>query len=537
MIPDSPDTTLHYAIRLDYKKAVRLVGRYLFLGGCPFATAWLVYASFPKKSIAALAWVAWVPFIWGVSKLKGFWSSVFYGWFTGFLFHSALLYWVYYTCVHGGGLSVGLSIAAWLGLSGLLAIQTACLGGSCYYLKETGPFFPFLIACGFVSLEWLHQLIAFYGIGFPWFMWGYTQWNVPEFLQLAAYTGTYGISFLLFWVSASLGTALSVARLKQSLIHVLLACLLCMAAFSWGKYRLFQGETAARRPSLLNLSAALLQPNIDQYKKWDPVFEQEIVDTLAELGKEIADQNIRLAIWPESTLPGDLLDEKYLTLMKDISSASASFQVIGSPVFQENVPYVGAYLMSPSGKDLQNYRKVKRVPFGEYLPAAGLIRSLVPQADILGENGEFSAGPLEQPLLNAEGVLLGSTICYEAIFPQLWQYQARQGAKLFVNLTNDAWFFDTAAPYQHLSANVLRAVETGRPVLRAANTGISAVISALGRLEQHSDLFTRTVLHAKVPLAVGKNQTVYTQYGDWFAWICVALFFTALISTVVFAYE
>ena len=223
--------------------------------------------------------------------------------------------------------------------------------------------------------------------------------------------------------------------------------------------------------------------------------------------------------------------------MKNISSTSASFQVIGSPVYQDRVPYVGAYLMAPSRDTLQYYRKVKRVPFGEYLPAAGLVRSLFPQADILGENGDFSAGPLKQPLLNADGVLLGSTICYEAIFPQIWQYQTRQGAKLFVNLTNDAWFFDTAAPYQHLSANILRAVETGRPVLRAANTGISAVISPLGHLEQHSDLFTRTVLHARIPLMTGTKQTVYTQYGDWFAWVCAALFFTALISSMVFAYE
>ncbi len=529
------DTTLHYAICFDYKKAVRLVGRYLFLAACSFVTAWLVYASFPKKSIAMLAWIAWTPFIWGVSKLKGFWSSFFYGGFTGFLFHSALLYWVYYTCVHGGGLSVGLSVAAWLGLSALLSVQTACLGGCCYYLKETGPFFPFLIACGFVALEWLHQLIAFYGIGFPWFMWGYTQWNVPAALQLAAYAGTYGVGFVLFWTSASLGMACSTHQLKHRLIHVLVACVLCMVTFGWGKYRL--ADATAHRPSLLNLSAALLQPNIDQYKKWDPAFEQEITDTLAELGQEISDKNIRLAVWPESTLPGDLLDEKYFTLMKNISSTSASFQVIGSPVYQDRVPYVGAYLMAPSRDTLQYYRKVKRVPFGEYLPAAGLVRSLFPQADILGENGDFSAGPLKQPLLNADGVLLGSTICYEAIFPQIWQYQTRQGAKLFVNLTNDAWFFDTAAPYQHLSANILRAVETGRPVLRAANTGISAVISPLGHLEQHSDLFTRTVLHARIPLMTGTKQTVYTQYGDWFAWVCAALFFTTLISSMVFAYE
>ena len=115
--------------------------------------------------------------------------------------------------------------------------------------------------------------------------------------------------------------------------------------------------------------------------------------------------------------------------------------------------------------------------------------------------------------------------------------QNRQGAKLFLNLTNDAWFFDTSAPYQHLAANVLRAVETGRPVLRAANTGFSAVIDPFGRIEQKSSLFTREILRASVPLPVGDKMNFYTQWGDWFAWLCAALYFTLLISTMVFAYE
>ena len=132
---------------------------------------------------------------------------------------------------------------------------------------------------------------------------------------------------------------------------------------------------------------------------------------------------------------------------------------------------------------------------------------------------------------------VGGTICYESIYPQLWLSQNRQGAKFFVNVTNDAWFFDTAAPYQHLAVNVLRAVETGRPVLRAANTGFSAFIDPFGRIEKQSGLFTREILRSAVPLPVGEMRNFYTQWGDWFAWLCAALYFTLLISTMVFAYE
>ena len=156
---------------------------------------------------------------------------------------------------------------------------------------------------------------------------------------------------------------------------------------------------------------------------------------------------------------------------------------------------------------------------------------------VLNELGSFTPGARNQNLLDLNGVLLGSTICYESIFPQLWLSQTRKGARVFVNITNDAWFFDTAAPYQHLAANVVRAVEIGRPVLRAANTGFSAHINPVGQIEQVSSLFTQTRLQTSVALPVGEYNTFYTQWGDWFAWVCVAIFFTLLISTMVFAYE
>ena len=155
----------------------------------------------------------------------------------------------------------------------------------------------------------------------------------------------------------------------------------------------------------------------------------------------------------------------------------------------------------------------------------------------MGALGSFSAGPSVQPLLDAGGVKLGTTVCYEAIFPQLWRERNKEGAQLFINITNDAWFFNTAAPYQHLAANVLRAVENGRPVLRAANTGFSAYIDAFGNIKEQSNLFTQEILTLSVPLSVTDRNTFYTQWGDWFAWICAILFFTIGISTVVFFYE
>lgn len=512
------------------------VGRLSFLLLCSLGTAWLVYQSFPQNSHPELAWFALAPFIWGVTKTKGFWSSFFYAWFTAFLFHAGVFYWIYYTCLHGGGLSQGLSLAAWLGLCGLLSVQFALFGGSCFYLKKLGGFFPLLAACGFVALEWVHQTLAFYGLGFPWLMLGYTQWNAPEILQLAAYTGVYGLSFALAFTGASVGWAFAEPGVKRGVGHMLLAALVFVGLFTFGHFRL---PSRPLRPggALLSLNAALMQPNIDQYKKWDESFETEITDTLADMGGSLADSDVMLAVWPESAVPGTLLEEKYLNLFEDIASKSGAYQMVGSNVPEENAQYVGAYLLAPNSDALQSYRKIKLVPFGEYIPLEKWVRAAFPDVSILGELGAFAPGAREQKPLDMAGVLLGSTICYESIFPQLWLAQNRQGAKLFVNITNDAWFFKTAAPYQHLAINAVRAAETGRPVLRAANTGFSAVIDPFGRIEKKSALFTRGILRAAVPLPVGDKVNFYTQWGDWFAWLCAALYFTLFISVAVFSYE
>ena len=519
-----------------FKALFGKIGRVLLLLVCVLATAGLLYVSFPKAGLSKFAWIALFPFAWGILKIRRFWSSVFYGWLTGWLFHSASLYWIYYTCVHGGGLSTGLSAAAWLGLSGLLSLQTAFFGGSCYYLKKTGIFFPILAACGWVALEWLHQMAALYGIGFPWFMLGGTQWNFPQTLQLVSLTGVYGLSFCLVWSGMQIGWSLSDPSVRKVTGSLLVVIFLFAGVFGYGEYRLNLFTQMRKHQPLLSLQVALMQPNIDQYKKWDDAYEQEIKDKLVQMGQQLPAGKNMLTLWPESVTPRPLTDPEYTELFEQLAATSNSYQLVGSFLPGEK-QYVGAYLIAPDSHNWQVYTKVKLVPFGEFVPFAAGLQKLFPDVDVLGELGSFTPGAREQELLNLNGVLLGTTICYESIFPNLWLAQARQGAKIFVNITNDAWFFNTAAPYQQLASNAVRAAETGRAVLRAANTGFSAVISPLGQVEEVSMLFTQERLESSVALPVGDYTTFYTQWGDWFAWLCAGVFFTLLISTMVFAYD
>lgn len=519
------------------KRFLQKAGRGIVLLFCACASGGLLYISFPQVSASGWAWLALFPFIWAVTKLRGFWSSFWYGFLTGLVFHAAALYWIYYTCVHGGGLAPSLAAAAWIGLAGLLSLQTAVFGGSCYYLKKTGLFFPLLAACGWVALEWLHQTVAFYGIGFPWFMLGGTQWNSLEPLQLASLTGVYGVSFVLVWCGTQLGWAFSGPSVKKVTGSILIAAAVFFSVYGFGNYRLEQLRQAERKPALLSIQAVLMQPNIDQYKKWDEAYEQEIRDTLSNLGHQVAPGSALLTVWPENATPGALADPVYGKLFEDLAHDTQTYQFVGSFLPEQENQYVGAYLVPPDSHAWQLYEKIKLVPFGEFVPLSGTLQRVFPHVEVLGELGSFTPGERYQNLLNINGVLLGSTICYEAIFPQIWLTQARSGAKLFVNITNDAWFFNTAAPHQHLAANVVRAVETGRPVLRAANTGISAWISPSGKIEKQTHLFTQQILTAQVPLSLKETATFYAQWGDWFAWLCAAVFFTILISVMVFAYE
>lgn len=527
--PKEPSRFLAFWARL-CKWTMRLV----FLAVCACATAYLFAQGYPKPSFSLLMWLALAPFVLGVVRLKGFWRAVWYSWFTGLLVYGALYHWVFVTCVKGGGMEPGLSSAAWLGLSALMAVQFAVFGAGCFYLKRLGGAFPVLAAMGWVALEWAHEMLATYALGFPWFSLAYSQWNLPQILQIAPFTGAAGVSFLTAFSGVSVGYAFATPKLGRGVLQLVFAGLAFCLPYGYGQWAL--SRPAPR--TLLSLRAAVMQPNIDQYKKWSAEFEEEILNVVSDMGRSLEGTQTLLTVWPESVTPGPVQEEPYFSLISDLAKDTASWQLAGSNRTENGEQYVSAFLFSPDEETVVSfYDKTHLVPFGEFIPLERTVRSLLPDVAVLGELGSFSPGKWEQPLLQASQLPFGTTICYESVFSSLWRRQAKAGAKFFVNLTNDAWFFDTAAPYQHLAVSVLRAAELNRPVLRAANTGISAVIAADGQILSRAELGTRAVLTADVPLKLGTDVSFYTRWGDWFAWLCAAVFFTILLSVMVFSYE
>ncbi|MEK7679472.1 MAG: apolipoprotein N-acyltransferase, partial [Deltaproteobacteria bacterium] len=256
--------------------------------------------------------------------------------------------------------------------------------------------------------------------------------------------------------------------------------------------------------------AALLQPSIYLYAKWDAAEAWNIKANIENLLSGI--KGADLVVWPENALPC-WIDEPDcgVWLKAAVSSGAAPGSFVGS-VSKGGVRHVSAFLLDGKGEITASYNKRQLVPFGEYVPfRAFLGRYIQPVAAL----GEFEPGDAEQKPLDFKGGRLGAAICYESVFPYLFSGDTQAGADVFVNITNDGWYLDTAAPYQHFIANIFRAVENRRTVLRAANNGISGLIDPWGRVQAKTALNQRAVL--EVNASVYGAEALFPLYGHWFA--------------------
>ena len=238
----------------------------------------------------------------------------------------------------------------------------------------------------------------------------------------------------------------------------------------------------------------MLQPATDLYAKWDAAQADSVRANMEDLAA--AAKTADLVIWPENALPCWIDDPECYAWLKAAVARPAGGSLVGS-VSKEDGRYVAAFLLDEVGEIKASYNKRQLVPFGEYVPLRGLLgRYIKPVAAL----GEFAPGAPEQELFDFKNIRIGVAICYESVFPYLFARDALAGAEVFVNITNDGWYLNTAAPYQHFIVNIFRAVENRRPVIRAANNGISAVIDPWGRVLAKTALNERTALIFTVPL-------------------------------------
>ncbi len=393
----------------------------------------------------------------------------------------------------------------------------------------------FGLAALWVVLEWLRGVIF---SGFPWLPLAASQWQRPLLLQVAAYAGAWATSFIL--VVFNLGAAAyahraffeGVTGLKKRTPEFSIALLVLMA----GSFPFLADRFNQRRQPLVRV--AVVQPYIPQNEKWDSARATEVLQTIEQVTLDAARRGRPYAIfWPEAVTPWALhRDPNVRTWLESMARRAKRPLLLGS-VYTEGsgtdgeLWYNGAFVVDPqSGLVPAGYAKRKLVPFGEYVPLRpllGWIEKFVP----IG--GDFQRGMDASPLqlqVGSRTVPVGVLICYEDIFPGLARESALAGAEVLAVLTNNGWFGEGGAAYQHAAHSVLRAIETRRPVIRCGNGGWSGWIDEYGTIratlrDETGSVYFRgaeTLEVSRDTRWTGK-QSLYTEHGDWFLLVCVAL--------------
>lgn len=492
----------------------------------------LLTGSFPETGLSWLAWFAILPLLIAVRDLK-FRQSFRLGLLTGLVHYLTLLYWLSYTMKTYGHLPVYLCIPVLFLFSFYLSLYIALFSGI-FTRISSGPLFSFfMIPVLWVALEYIRSSLF---TGFPWELIAYSQYESLHIIQVSDMLGPYGVSFLLAMSNAAVFigflyvTGTQRHEKKISIRHVAISMfvfIFVLAGFwYYGKSRIEKTDSAVSDSAGITIS--VIQGNISQSEKWDSAFQYSTIKKYLNLSRSVAADKPDLIVWPETAAPFYFLYDTGLTkkVQNGVAETGTGF-LIGSPSFVrdgENIEfYNSAYMLGPDGKVTGKYDKVHLVPFGEYVPLKKWLPFL---GKMVEQVGDFSSGR-KGSTVGLNGHSIGVLICYELIFPYLSRAEVINGAGLLVNMTNDAWYGRTGAPYQHFSMAVFRAVENRRALVRAANTGISGFIDPAGRIIGSTPLFEDAVMTKSVPVL--KEITFYTRFGDIFALACLAAAISAFL--------
>jgi apolipoprotein N-acyltransferase len=427
------------------------------------------------------------------------------GLLTGWAFGMGLLgfgvWWIRISLNEFGNLPPSLAQVLTIVFISAMALYYGLAGWAVRRFAAEGAAGPLLVLPGaWVLFEWLRGWLF---TGFPWLAIGYTQIDSP-LGGLAPLLGVYGVSLA---VALSGGLVwLALARNGRTRWLALVGLLVLWAA--GGALRMVEWT----QPSGSPLKAALIQANIQPSMKWDPEALIPVLQAHLELTREYLDADADVIVWPETAVPAflDEMREGLIDPMTQTAREEGVAMVLGIPFRAADGGYYNGLLSLGDEQGL--YAKRHLVPFGEFMPFKGLLGPLVKLFEV--PMSDFSAGGAGESLLQVGGLPVGASICYEDVYPEEVIRALPQAAYL-INVSNDAWFGDSLAPWQHLEIARMRALETGRPLVRSTNTGVSAVIDHHGTVLGSIPLFQRAGL--AVELQPRSGATPFVLLGNWLA--------------------
>ncbi|MEM8700476.1 MAG: apolipoprotein N-acyltransferase [Pseudomonadota bacterium] len=450
------------------------------------------------------------------------------GWLFGFGYFLAGLWWI------GAAFLVEADRFAWLLPFAVLAMPAGlslftALGVALAALFWTDQFrrIPILAAC-LTLADWVRGHVL---TGFPWNAFGYGIADNLYLAQSASLVGIYGLTFLVVAISSAPALLADAKPAAPKLRAVSATAIAFMAVFAFGVFR-----TVTADVEVSALDIRIVQPSIDQKDKWRPelrdrIFQTYLDMTEAPLGGNARVGQPRLVVWPESALPF-LLTQEPGALFRIGQTLGANTELVTGAVRLEAgasgpVYFNSVYVVAGDGTVKGVYDKVRLVPFGEYVPFEALLEN-IGFTNLAGPIEGFEAGYHQRVLSTTEDFSFLPLICYEAIFPGVVSATPDEPSFL-LNVTNDAWFGRTPGPYQHFAQARMRAIETGLPLVRAANTGISAVVDGYGVVVEELTVFERGVVDAGLPEQLGT--TIYEIFGD----VPILIISITLVGFAIFA--
>ncbi|MGH7389219.1 MAG: apolipoprotein N-acyltransferase [Candidatus Rokuibacteriota bacterium] len=474
--------------------------------------------AYPRTDWAGTAWVALAPMLL-LATLRSPRAGFGWGWLAGFVFFLLLLRWLNFTFGVYSAIPWPLTWAPTAALAAYCGFYVGLVMLCVSWVAERRGRGWALAAAPFlwVAAEWVRGRLMG---GFPWGHLGYSQHGQLAVIQVAELAGVDGVAFVVAAVNAALAGCLVLSR-GRAAAGLAAAAVLVAATIGFGLGRLAEPEPPAEA------TVALMQPAIEQPLKWNESYTASTLGIYGELTRAAARLRPALIVWPETASPTLLRrDEVLLDALSELARSSGVALLVGSVDVRD-----------PSGRDVRNtafllteqgivgrYDKIHLVPFGEYVPLSGIIGFVRGWAEFISELTPGSRAVV----FPGPPAPFGVVICYEGIFPALVRRFVQDGARLMVNMTNDAWFGRTSGPLQHLAMYPFRAVEHRTALVRVANTGVSAFIDPRGRIVSSLGLFERGILSHEVPLR--RSQTLYTRFGDWLAGLAGAVSGLALIT-------
>ncbi|MCL2335687.1 MAG: apolipoprotein N-acyltransferase, partial [Endomicrobia bacterium] len=464
-----------------------------------------------------LIWIGFIPFFFLLFRTKPL-GSLMYAFIAGYVFNMQANFWLIDTVYLFTDRYI-ISVICYMCFCAYFAVYWGIWGWlssiAAKYFSNTWIFI-IVSSCLWVIVEYVRANIL---TGWPWLIAGYSQYRFTQIIQIAEFTGVYGVSFLIMFVNGLLYFGI----VKKKKAYFVVAAAAFIAAFAFGASRSAKFKNFGGR----EFSAAIMQSNVEQYKKLDNSYRNEMLSGLEDFASKLHDIKADINVWSESEIinliPADF--DSYVFADK-IAKEAGGFNMLGAPYLGGDGRLFNAvFYFNGKGGYVAMHSKNHLVPFGEYMPFGEEFSKLLGVPNI---NDDITRGTDTNVFTDGE-IFAGPLICSENFFPDIVRRFVFSGAKVLTNHINDAWFMDSSAPHKHFCVNIFRAIESRKAVLVAADTGVSAIIDASGTILASTKVYERAILTG----VFRQNDyiTFYMRYGDVFMKLCIlfVLFCAAVI--------